>query len=63
MMRQAMDRQGGQDESSDELEDAIANLFVPGSDTDDDLDEKEDNEMEGGEEIDDSGHCLLSYLT
>ena len=37
-----------QDESSDELEDAIDNLLVPGSDTDDDWEEKDD-EMEGEE--------------
>jgi len=59
---QTMDRQGEtvvdtekqalivyQDESSDELEDAIDDLLVPGSDTDDDWEEKEDDEMEGGE--------------
>ena len=43
-----------QDESSDELEDVIDDLLVPGSDTDDDWEEKEVDEMEEGKESDDS---------
>ena len=43
-----------QDESSDELEDAIDDLLVPGSDTDDDWEEEGDAEMEGGDDSDDS---------
>ena len=43
-----------QDESSDELEDVIDDLLVPGSETDeDDWEEKDDEEeMEGGESDD-----------
>eukprot|EP00092_Neocalanus_flemingeri_P016568 GFUD01017928.1.p1 GENE.GFUD01017928.1~~GFUD01017928.1.p1 ORF type:complete len:622 (-),score=257.62 GFUD01017928.1:219-2084(-) len=67
LTKQAMDRQGDtvvdtekqallvyQDESSDELEDVIDDLLVPGSDTDDDWEDEGDAEMEGGEESDDS---------
>ena len=36
------------------MEDVIDDLLVPGSDTDDDWEEKEDDEMKGGEESDDS---------
>jgi len=67
LTRQISDRQGDtmvdkeqqallvyQDESSDELEDAIDDLLVPGSDTDDDWEEEGDAEMEGGDDSDDS---------
>jgi len=66
LTRQTMDRQGDtvvdtekqallvyQDESSDELEDVIDDLLVPGSETDeDDWEEKDDDEMEGDEDSD-----------
>jgi len=65
LTRQTMDRQGDtvvdtekqallvyQDESSDELEDVIDDLLVPGSDTDDDWEEKGDDEMEGDDSDD-----------
>ena len=42
-----------QDDSSDELEDVIDDLLVPGSDTDDDW-EEEDNYDEKNNESDDS---------
>jgi len=69
LTRQAMDRQGDtvvdtdkqallvyQDESSDELEDVIDDLLVPGSgsDLDDDWEEEGDAEMEGDDDSDDS---------
>merc|ERR1712106_332890 len=69
LTRQAMDRQGDtvvdtdkqallvyKDESSDELEDVIDDLLVPGSgsDLDDDWEEEGDAEMEGDEDSDDS---------
>jgi len=40
--------------SSDKLKDVICDLLVPGSDTHDDWEEKEVDEMEEGKESDDS---------
>ena len=47
-----------------ELEDAIDDLLVPGSDTDGDCEEKEDDDMEGGVKSDDSvdvAYCIGRY--